>query len=55
MFTFCILDLCDQANLGEARDVLVDSTSAAQACYLRNERRRNELMILAALFNLRRT
>jgi hypothetical protein len=53
--TFGILHLGDQADFGEVRYIPVNAAAAAQTGYLLNERRGNKFMVLATLFNLRRT
>jgi hypothetical protein len=47
-----ILDLCDQAILGEGRDVPVNGTSATLTRELLDERRRDDFMVFAALLDL---
>ena len=53
--TFRILHFRDQADLCKVRDIPVYTTATSQTSDLLYQGRRHQFMILAALFNLRRT
>jgi hypothetical protein len=51
--TFCVFDPRNEVRLGKVRDALVDdAAAAAQACDLRNQRRRHDFVVSAAHLDL---